>query len=218
MQYNWKRGKITAIDAKTATVQIQVTLAPTDIVWGFYPYQEPDIVYNAIDCNPFTNPAVRNCIVQFYYRTDSDPMRSIYHQVFDAGGTPATDQTGKLLTNDPNPPTYVGTVPSTGTVFSQLMVGSSIGADQFTVTDIRQRGGGVAPQYLGTPLTYNLWDSCYWDGKPYPIGSALAVYLPQSILGTQSRDTVQAVVQSVLPAGVLPVIHYYDPATGEESV
>jgi hypothetical protein len=96
------------------------------------------------------------------------------------------------------------------------MVGVTVGSDQFEVNDIRQRGGGVDPQYLGTPQTFNLWDNCCWDGKPYPTGASLAVYLPSTILDSQTSDTVTALVQAVAPLGVLPVVHFVDPTTGEE--
>ena len=214
-QYDWVRGKIASVDGTSGLVQVNVVLEPTDIIWGFYPYQEPDILYTALDCNPFTNPAVENCFVQFYYRTDSDPLHCIYHQVIDPiKGISAG------MTNDPNPFTTLAALNAASDIvcFAQVMINLSLADDQFTITDVRQRGGGVNPKYLGTPDTLNLWDSCYWDGKPYPLGATLAVYLPSTILGIQNRSSIQDIVQSVVPAGVTPVIHYIDPATGEESV
>jgi hypothetical protein len=208
--YPWQRGKIKAVDGVSAMAQVTVTLASDDIVWGFYPYAEQDVLYTAVDCNPFTNPDVARRFVRFYYRTDSDPLRSLYHQVID----PATgDVPG--LTNDPSP--INGNWSATDIqVIGEVMVGVMVGPDLFQVNDVRQRGGGVDPKYLGTPETFNLWDSCCWDGKPYPTGAALAVYLPSSILEVQSRDVVTSLVQAVAPMGVLPVVHFVDPTTGEE--
>ena len=72
--YNWKYHQFTAIDPFLARVQVAVSLDPTDICYGFYPYQEPGIVYTDLDVNPFTNQNVRNRIVQFYYKPHSlDP-------------------------------------------------------------------------------------------------------------------------------------------------
>ena len=33
-----------------------------DLVFGFYFYEELDLIYTALDINPFTNPAIRNRI------------------------------------------------------------------------------------------------------------------------------------------------------------
>jgi hypothetical protein len=62
--YNWKYHQFTAIDPFLARVQVSVSLDPTDICYGFYSYQEPDIVFTDLDVNPFTNQNVRNRIVQ----------------------------------------------------------------------------------------------------------------------------------------------------------
>jgi len=61
--YNWKYHQFVAIDTLLARVQVAVSLDTTDICYGFYPYQEPDIVYTDLDVNPFTNQNVRNRIV-----------------------------------------------------------------------------------------------------------------------------------------------------------
>jgi hypothetical protein len=207
--YPWQRGKINSVDGTSAMAQVAVSLASDDIVWGFYPYAEQDVLYTAVDCNPFTNPDVTRRFVRFYYRTDSDPMRSLYHQIIDpVSGSVAG------LTNDTLPVTNWSAADIH--VIGDVMVGVTVGSDQFEINDIRQRGGGVDPQYLGTPQTFNLWDNCCWDGKPYPTGASLAVYLPSTILDSQTSDTVTALVQAVAPLGVLPVVHFVDPTTGEE--
>ena len=71
--------------------------------------------------------------------------------------------------------------------------------------------------YQGIPQATSFFDLGYWDGKPYPIGGALAVYLPLSILDTLSRSEVQGKVQQNIPAGSLAVIRYFDDA-GQEYV
>ena len=71
-----------AIDPLLARVQVAVSLDPTDICYGFYPYQEPDIVFTGLDITPFTNQNVRNRIVQFYFKPHSlDPFRTIFYQI-----------------------------------------------------------------------------------------------------------------------------------------
>jgi hypothetical protein len=95
--YNWKYHQFVAIDPFLARVQVAVTLDPADICYGFYCYQEPDIVYTNLDVNPFTNQNVRNRIVQFYYKPHSlDPFRTIFYQILNNDGT-------VFLTNDPDP-------------------------------------------------------------------------------------------------------------------
>ena len=65
--YNWMRNQFISIDEKNARVHVAVDLDPDDICFGFYNYTEPDVVYTKIDINPFTNPAVKNRIIEFYY-------------------------------------------------------------------------------------------------------------------------------------------------------
>jgi hypothetical protein len=205
--YNWKRGQVQSIDPVTARVNLAVTLDPTDIVYAFYNYYEPDIVYSALDVNPFTNPAIKNSVIEFYAKFDgANPLQNVYHQVLDASGNPVPG-----ATNDPSP--------STGTahVFATLVVGASISSVQFTYTDARQRGGGLAPQYQSIPQATSFFDIGYWDGKPYPVGGALVVYLPLSILNTMSRTEVQGKVNAALPMGALSVVRYFD-EQGQEYV
>ena len=203
--YNWKRGQIQSMDPSNALISVAVALDPTDIVYGFYNYYEPDVVYTALDINPFTNPAVKNTIIQFYVKFNGTvPSQNIFHQIFDSAGI-------LVSTNDPTPAT------GTNNIFAELVVGSTASSTQFTYTDVRVRGGGLAPQYQGIPQATSFFDLGYWDGKPYPIGGALAVYLPLSILDTLSRSEVQGKVQQNIPAGSLAVIRYID-NEGNESV
>lgn len=198
--YNWKRGLIQFIDAYSGRLQVAVDLDPTDIVFGFYSYQEQDVIYRNLDVNPFTNPAVKDKIVEFYFKNNgTDPFHYIYHQVIDAVSGPIAG-----ATNDPSPNS------GTNIVFGNLIVGTGIGVQSFTMSDIRVRGGGLTDQFQDIPDAVNFWDLGFWDGKPYPIGGALAIYVPSSVLSKMSRDSVLSKVQSSLPAGTLAVIHYYD--------
>lgn len=204
--YAWKRQQILDIEPVNARVLVRPIIDPTDIVFGFYLYGEPDVIYTGLDVNPITNSAIRGCSVQFYYKAGS--FKTIYHQVF--------NQTGPIAgqTNDPTPPNWTTVFP---TVFAQMVVGISSGTNSFVIKDIRTRGGGLAPNYLTIPEADNFWDVGYLDGRPYPVGGALVLYLPTHILNTMTRDIVNAKVNAVLPMGTIATIKYYDP-TGEESV
>lgn len=205
--YPWKRGLIQFVDGMNSRIQVAVPLDPTDIVYAFYSYNEQDVVYTNLDINPFTNPNVRNRTIQFYYKNNGqDLFHYIYHQVIDPVTGPVTE-----MTNDPSP------VTGTNVIFSTVAVGTSVGTSQFTVTDIRQRGGGLLPAYQSIPEAVNFWDLGFWDGKPYPIAGCLAVYVPVSVLNIMGKSDVQARVQNSLPVGTLAVIHYYD-SQGNESV
>jgi hypothetical protein len=128
--YNWKYHQFVAIDPLLARVQVAVSLDTTDICYGFYCYQEPDIVYTDLDVNPFTNQNVRNRIVQFYYKPHSlDPFRTIFYQILNNDGT-------VFLTNDPDPGYPTG---DSGVIFGSMVVGTSRGVQSFETTDIRNR-------------------------------------------------------------------------------
>lgn len=198
--YNWQRGLTQFIDPYKARIQVAVDLDPTDIAFAFYSYLEPDFVYTNLDVNPYTNPLVKNKIIEFYFKSNGvDPFHYIYHQIIDPVSGPISGST-----NDPNPTSGINHV------FSNLVVGTGIGVQNFTFTDIRQRGGGLGSSFQNIPQAVNFWDLGYWDGKPYPIGGTLAVYVPAVVLTIMSRDDVQGKVQSALPQGVLAVIHYYN--------
>jgi hypothetical protein len=163
--YNWKYHQFVAIDPLLARVQVAVSLDPTDICYGFYPYQEPDIVYTDLDVNPFTNQNVRNRIVQFYYKPHSlDPFRTIFYQILNNDGT-------VFLTNDPDPGYPTG---DSGVIFGSMVVGTSRGVQSFETTDIRNRGGGLASQWQAIPQAINFWDLGSLDGKPYPLAPILS--------------------------------------------
>lgn len=205
--YNWKRGQIQSIDPTQGRVNLAVAVDPTDIVYAFYNYYEPDVVYTGLDVNPFTNVAVKNSVIEFYVKFDgTDPTRNLFHQILDEAGNPVANGT-----NDPSPGT------GTKHIFATLVVGASVSSTQFTYTDARVRGGGLAPQYQTIPQATSFFDLGYWDGKPYPIGGALAVYLPLSILDSLSRSDVQGKVESIIPMGAIAVIRYFD-GQGQEYV
>lgn len=199
--YNWQRGLIQFVDPYKGRVQVGVTLDTTDITYAFYSYIEPDVLYMNLDVNPFTNQQVKNRTVEFYFKDNgANPLNFIYHQVIDPVTGPVEG-----LTNDPNPSE------GTNIVFAYLAVGVGISTQQFTYTDIRQRGGGLTSAYQTIPQAVNFWDLGYWDGKPYPIGGTLAVYVPASVLNEMSNADVLGIVQQALPMGCLPVIRFYNP-------
>lgn len=203
--YTWKRNQIQALDTYMGRAQVLVPLDPTDIVYGFYSYRELDVVYRAIDLNPFTNPTVLNRVVQFYFKSNgSDNLHFLYYQVVDPVTGPITG-----LTNDPSPTT------GTNTVFAEVLVGARYSPSRFTVTDIRTRGGGLKPQYQTIPEAASCWDLGYLDGKPYPLGGVLAVYIPASALNTLTRSAILTRINRCLPAGSLPVLRFYNPDGSE---
>jgi hypothetical protein len=206
--YPWRRGlvKSSNMDPYFARLDLGVDLAPDDIVFGFYSYKEPDIIYRDIDVNPFTNPDVKNKIIEFYYKVDSSvPLQRIFYRVKD----PLTGTYISTLTNDSHPVT-------TGTLFGTVVVGASVNPKQYQIEDTRTRGGGLAKEWQDIPENVNFWDIGYWDGKPYPIGGAMIVYLPATLLNTMTNDSVENRVKSCLPMGTIPVIRYYqmDEVTG----
>jgi hypothetical protein len=195
------------MDAYKGRIQVGVDLDPTDIVFGFYSYVENDIVYTTLDVNPFTNKNVKNQIIEFYYKNNgADPFHYVYHQIIDPVNGPVLGGT-----NDPSPTT------GTNNIFAYLVVGTGVSIQNFTVTDIRQRGGGLSYSYQNIPEAVNFWDLGYWDGKPYPIGGTLAVYVPINILNVMSKNDVQGKVQAALPMGTIAIIHYYS-IDGSESI
>jgi hypothetical protein len=200
--YPWKRGLIKedGIDAYNSRVEIALELAPDDIIFGFYSYREQDVIYSALDVNPYTNPDVKNRAVKFYFKSNgSDPFRYIYHQILDDDGSNIAG-----LTNDP--------VPGTGTniEFGRLVVGANVGPASLDIFDERELGGGLMKEHQTIPESVHFWDLGFIDGKPYPAGGGLIVHLPSSILERMSQSDVENRVRSVLPLGVLPVIFYYD--------
>lgn len=198
--YDWKRGLIQFVDPAKGRVQVAVPLDQTDVVYGFYSYLEPDVIYRNIDVNPFTNPAVKNQIIEFYFKSNgADPTRYIYHQVIDPLNGPISGQT-----NDPAP--GVGT----NIIFAQVVVGTGIGIQNFTFTDIRTRGGGLGKEWQTIPQAVNFWDLGHWDGKPYPIGGVLAVYVPAGVLNTIAKSDVQSRIQKTMAAGCFAVVHFYN--------
>jgi len=217
--YNWTRGMLSAstTDFYKARVDLSVTLDPTDIVFGFYTYMEPNYLMIDLDVNPYTNPLVKNNVINIYYKNDpAIPTKNIFYAVY-----PFDAQEGSipLLTNDTNPSV-------TGTLFGVVVSGTAVGIDQFTVEDVRVRGGGLAIIHQDVPQAVNFWDLGYWDGKPWPIGGVVVLYLPLSPDGTgvQSNGTdtisaadVSSVVSSILPMGTMASIRYYD-QKGNETI
>jgi hypothetical protein len=197
-EYPWQQGLINEVDCYAGRVSVSVDLDPTDIVFGFYAYQENDILFTEIDVNPFTNPSMKNGQVTFYYKTNgADLTKYLYYQLQNTAGT-------ILQTNDSSHST------GTNQTFALLVAGASVSSADLTITDIRQRGGGLAPAYQNIPEAANFWDLGFWDGKPYPVAGALLIYLPQSVLNNISAAEIQSKLQSILPLGILPVVNYYN--------
>lgn len=47
--YPWAKNRIAACDALNGRVQVSAEIAADDIIYGFYFYEEPDLVYTALD-------------------------------------------------------------------------------------------------------------------------------------------------------------------------
>jgi hypothetical protein len=203
--YPWRLNQFVDIDPNTGVIQVSVELDPTDIIFGFYSYQEPDVLFTDLDINPYTNPIVRNSIVSFYVKTNgADPLHYIYYQVQDENGN-------VLATNDTAP--LIGT----NNFFGTLLVGQAVSAGDFTFTDARQRGGGLGPLYQKIPQAVNFWDLGFWDGKPFPAGGAMMIYLPVTLQNTFTEGEIAQIIGAVIPMGTIPVIIYYD-SEGNETV
>ena len=206
--YHWEDLQINSIDAYKARVQVKVPLETTDIVYGFYSYEEDDINFTSLDINPITNPSIINNIIYFYYRPGS--VYSLFYQMFSSTGT-VSGATNDTLA----PPTwnYVGSawVPSdSSVVFSNVQVGNGYSNSDFTVNDVRVRGGGLTSSDKNIPVSNNFWDCGYLDGRPYPIGGTLVIYLPLTLQNVLTKDQIRAKVLSILPEGVYPTIRYVD--------
>jgi hypothetical protein len=196
--YPWRLNQFVDIDLNTGVVQVAVNVDPTDIVFGFYSYDEEDVIFKSLDVNPYTNPAIRNRVVQFYQKTNGiDPLHYLYYAVLNSDGS--TYQTNDMA-------------PATGTnhYFGTLLVGQATSTGDFTFTDARVRGGGLAPLYQALPQSVNFWDLGYWDGKPFPSGGSMIINLPVTIQNTFSTQEIAQIIGSVVPMGTIPVIFFYD--------
>lgn len=135
-----------------------------------------------------------------------DPYRKLFYRVLDDTGTPIPG-----LTNDNCPN-------GAKTIIGRVAVGLTVGTSEIEIQDLRQQGGGLAPEFQGIPEAQHFWDLGYLDGKPYPLHGALAVYLPASILipeGSFTKEDVAKRLAQIVPMGVLPVVRYYN-EFGEE--
>lgn len=74
--FPWRRNQFLGIDPFKSRVQLGVELEPTDKCFGFYSYQEPDVVFRDIDVNPYTNPDVKNRVIEFYFADRSSILPS----------------------------------------------------------------------------------------------------------------------------------------------
>jgi len=46
---------------------VNVDLSPSDVIFGFYSYAEPDVLFTQLDVNPFSNPALKDKVIEFYF-------------------------------------------------------------------------------------------------------------------------------------------------------
>lgn len=51
--YPWSRNRFLQIDPMNARVRVSVDIEPDDIIFGFYFYEELDLIYTSLDMNPF---------------------------------------------------------------------------------------------------------------------------------------------------------------------
>jgi hypothetical protein len=62
--YPWSRSHFEQICPRSARVKVDVEIAPDDIVYWFYFYEELDLIYTALDINPFTK---RTALSTFFH-------------------------------------------------------------------------------------------------------------------------------------------------------
>jgi hypothetical protein len=210
-EFPWKRNQYASIEPWSATIETLPALEATDFAFGFYCYAEYNILYSDLDVNPFTNPQIRECEISFIYNPYG-PLanRNIYH----LATNPATGQ--QISPIGYNPMEWNGSSNSGPQVFGYVVPGTEVSTGNYTITDARVRGGGLAPAFQTIPQAKNFWDLGYWDGKPYPLGGGLIVYLPESTTSVFTPQQVLGKVQAIVPMGVLPVIRYVD-QEGNES-
>jgi hypothetical protein len=65
--FPWMQSQFINMDAAHARCQLNVALADTDQPFAFYNYAEKDVVFRALDINPFTMPQMKDMLIQFYY-------------------------------------------------------------------------------------------------------------------------------------------------------
>lgn len=70
--FRWQTGQFSGIDEKHARVEVLVDLEPDDVAYAFYFYREPDVVFQTLDVNPYTNSRVRESIIEFYFARRSE--------------------------------------------------------------------------------------------------------------------------------------------------
>jgi len=75
--FPWRTSQILDMDARNGRVQVNVDLAPGDLVFGFYSYLEPDVLFTQLDINPFSNPTLKDKVIEFYFadRANITPPR-----------------------------------------------------------------------------------------------------------------------------------------------
>lgn len=132
-----------------------------------------------------------------------DPFHVIFFRVFDKNGDPVSGYTNDPFPNDPSTPV------------ARAVVGFTVGTDDVEISDVRSRGGGLAPEYHHLREADHFWDTGFLDGRPWPAASMALVLLPAAILEKFDRQKIASIVEASLPMGCLPVIRYYgNPGAG----
>ena len=65
--FPWMQSQFINMDAAHSRCQVNVALADDDQPFGFYNYAEMDVVFRALDINPFTTPQMKDTLIEFYY-------------------------------------------------------------------------------------------------------------------------------------------------------
>jgi hypothetical protein len=79
--FPWVRSQFIGIDAMHARCHVNVELATDDIAFAFYNYEERDVVFRDLDINPFTNPTLKDQVIEFYYADRSTSIPPIQGHV-----------------------------------------------------------------------------------------------------------------------------------------
>lgn len=207
--YPWNRAQIREIDSHRGRLRLSVQVEPDDRIFGFFYYAEHDIIYRDLDVNPFTNPALKNRVVEIVHNPEAeDPFRTLYHRVYEEGSATIYDMN---LTNT--------SFTASGEVIGTFTVGASLSLNEFTLLDSRRPGGGLDEQFHHIPAAAAMWDLGRWDGRPFPIRAASIIYLPKTILQPEGRFTkeeARVLAASYLPLGCIPVVRFYDESGEEE--
>lgn len=99
-------------------------------------------------------------------------------------------------------------------VLANITVNPPHDANQATILDVRQDGGGIDPDKYENaksiqPETQWYYDYIKYNGQPYPGNSAVVIKLPVELLNTFTEEQIQEIINNNIPFGVKPLIRYY---------